>query len=166
MAYTYLHKFPNGKFYVGSTSLTPKRRYRAGHGYDLQQKMKSAIEEFGWENVEHIEFEMATTSEAERLETFLINELNTIENGYNIEKKDIEVVNLSAVQLGHLIRDRRKKMGLTQEAVAKIVGYSDKGMISRLESGGVNITYDKLVKLLNLLNLTFENLHFATFRDE
>ncbi len=158
MAYTYLHKFPNGKFYVGSTSLNPTKRYQAGHGYDSQQKMKEAIEQFGWDNVEHIEFALTNMADAERLETFLINELHTIEDGYNTFKK-AQAVNMSALQLGNLIKEKRKKLRLTQEEVARLCGYSDKSMISHLESGGLNIPFEKLVSVMNVLCLTFEDLH-------
>lgn len=50
----YMHKFPNGKVYIGMTQQKPKRRWKGGSGYITQQDVKSAIDYYGWENIEHI----------------------------------------------------------------------------------------------------------------
>lgn len=79
----YEHVFPNGKKYIGITC-DAKKRWKDGKGYDAQPKMKRAIECYGWENIEHnIIVDGIEKEQAERLEQYLIAELNTISNGYN-----------------------------------------------------------------------------------
>lgn len=80
----YEHIFPNGKRYIGVTSQNIKARWKNGFGYETQSKMMCAIQEFGWDNIEHIILqENLTKEEAHRLERKRIIEFNSIENGYN-----------------------------------------------------------------------------------
>lgn len=75
--------FPNNKHYIG-ISKDPEKRWRNGKGYDTQGKIANAIKSFGWDNVKHkIICDSLTKEQAERLEEYLISELNTIEDGYN-----------------------------------------------------------------------------------
>ena len=48
----YLHVAPNGKKYFGITGQEPKQRWKNGNGYKGQD-FYEAIEEFGWDNIEH-----------------------------------------------------------------------------------------------------------------
>ena len=48
----YRHISPNGKMYVGITSLSPNLRWKNGHGYK-QQYFAKAIKKYGWENFDH-----------------------------------------------------------------------------------------------------------------
>ena len=82
-AYVYIHKFPDGKCYVGSTTNEPMTRWNNGHGYDNQPKMKAAIEKFGWDNVNHLSIEAPSEEAAAEVETIMIRMLDTINNGYN-----------------------------------------------------------------------------------
>lgn len=76
-------QFPNGKHYIG-ISKDAEKRWRNGKGYDTQGKIANAIKSFGWDNVKHkIICDSLTKEQAERLEEYLISELNTIEDGYN-----------------------------------------------------------------------------------
>ena len=80
----YEHVFPNGKRYIG-ISCEPEKRWNGGHGYDTQPKMKRAIQSYGWDNIEHnIICEGLPKEQAERLEMYLIDKLDTINNGYNV----------------------------------------------------------------------------------
>ena len=80
----YEHVFPNGKRYIG-ISCEPEKRWNGGHGYDVQPKMKRAIQCYGWDNIEHnIICEELPKEQAERLEMYLIDKLDTIDNGYNV----------------------------------------------------------------------------------
>ena len=80
----YEHVFPNGKRYIG-ISCEPEKRWNGGHGYDVQPKMKRAIQCYGWDNIEHnIICEGLPKEQAERLEMYLIDKLDTIDNGYNV----------------------------------------------------------------------------------
>lgn len=82
-AYVYIHKFPDGKCYIGSTTSDPISRWNNGEGYSNQPKMKAAIDKYGWENVNHLSIEAPSEEVASEVETILIRMLNTIENGYN-----------------------------------------------------------------------------------
>lgn len=88
MTYTlYLHTFPNGKVYVGCTQQKPSVRYGyLGEGYSNQEKMWSAIQEFGWDNIKHEVLE--TTEDRERaseLERQYIDKYKSTDSefGYN-----------------------------------------------------------------------------------
>lgn len=50
----YMHRFPNGKVYIGQTCQTPSQRFKNGRGYRGCSYLESAIQKYGWENVEHI----------------------------------------------------------------------------------------------------------------
>ena len=81
----YCHLFPNGKRYIGITKTSPEKRWSGGNGYKDQQKMYRAIEKYGWGNIEHqIVAEGLSREQAERLEMYLIDSLDTIECGYNV----------------------------------------------------------------------------------
>lgn len=79
----YEHVFPNGKRYIGITCDVEKR-WRNGKGYETQGKIANAIRCYGWENVKHnIIIDGISKEQAEKLERYLIAELDTIVNGYN-----------------------------------------------------------------------------------
>lgn len=89
MSYSvYKHTFPNGKVYIGITSMKPNRRWDKGRGYNNQPLMKRAINKYGWDNVVHeILFSNLSKEEAERTEIELISiyQSNNSTFGYNIE---------------------------------------------------------------------------------
>ena len=71
----YVHTFPNGKRYVGTTSQNPLRRWNHGKGYAHQTRMRKAIQEFGWENVQSVVIAVNLSAEqAYELEMELISE--------------------------------------------------------------------------------------------
>lgn len=59
---------------------------------------------------------------------------------------------MDLVILGSRIKERRKSLGLTQQALADAAGYKGKDMISRIESGLINVPMDKVVHLAHALN--------------
>lgn len=80
----YEHVFPNGKRYIGISS-NAEKRWRNGKGYETQPKVARAIKKYGWDNIEHnIIVDNVTKGQAETLERYLIAELHTIDNGYNV----------------------------------------------------------------------------------
>ena len=80
----YCHTFPNGKRYVGISS-DCENRWKNGKGYETQPKMDRAIQKYGWENIKHdIVLSGLSKEQANELEKYLISELNTIQNGYNV----------------------------------------------------------------------------------
>ena len=84
----YMHTFPNGKKYIGITSLSTTRRWGRGTGYMHQTKVYRAIKKYGWENIKHeILFENLSQEEAQKKEIELIAKHRTTEDnyGYNID---------------------------------------------------------------------------------
>lgn len=85
----YKHIFPNGKVYIGITSLKPIERWKNGRGYHKEQtRIYYAIKKYGWENVQHeILYENLTKEQAEKKEIELISfhKSNNINYGYNIQ---------------------------------------------------------------------------------
>lgn len=83
----YMHRFPNGKVYIGITSKKPEKRWGNGLGYQTQFVYK-AILKYGWSNIEHIVlFSGLSKEEAERKEIELISlyDATNPTKGYNIE---------------------------------------------------------------------------------
>lgn len=84
----YMHRFPNGKVYIGITKYPVKHRWARGEGYSHQPVYK-AIKKYGWENIEHIIlFSGLTKEEAEEKEIELIEKYHATDrgHGYNIEE--------------------------------------------------------------------------------
>lgn len=50
----YMHVAPNGKRYVGITSLKPEVRWANGEGYRTQTVFYRAIKKYGWDNFKHV----------------------------------------------------------------------------------------------------------------
>ena len=82
----YMHKFPNGKVYIGQTisGNTRTRWGKRGSPYK-GQKVYEAIEEFGWDNIEHIILEDNIPSEEiDDKERAYIDQYDSVRNGYNV----------------------------------------------------------------------------------
>lgn len=88
MAWTvYIHKFPNGKVYIGITSKSAEKRWRDGKGYKTQKLMWKAIKKYGWNNIEHLVlYENLEETEAKSKEKELIKQYNSNDRkyGYNL----------------------------------------------------------------------------------
>ena len=81
----YVHVFPDGKKYVGLTRRKPEDRWRHGRGYK-QERLSSAINEVGWDNISHnIVLKTTSVEEAKEMEKHLIAEYRTQDpdHGYN-----------------------------------------------------------------------------------
>lgn len=52
------------------------------------------------------------------------------------------------------IKDRRIELGLSQTDLAKLIGYRDKSMISRVESGQVDLSQSKIELFASALRTT------------
>ena len=84
--YIYCHIFPNGKRYIGTSHQKPNRRYRKGNGYK-GQVVYDAINEFGWDNIEHIVLEdgLSWQETLQREKDYILQfKTNEDEFGYNI----------------------------------------------------------------------------------
>lgn len=83
----YMHKFPNNKVYIGLTKQSIEQRWGMnGCGYK-RQPVYDAIQQYGWDNIEHIIVrDNLTYLEAQELEKALIEQHDSIDNGYNTVK--------------------------------------------------------------------------------
>ena len=86
----YMHITPNNKKYIGITKeKNTRERWRKGKGYWTNEHFTSAINKYGWDNIQHIIlYKELLKEEAENKEKELIEKYNTTdrEYGYNIEK--------------------------------------------------------------------------------
>lgn len=81
----YIHKFPNGKKYVGVCQC-PADRWANGKGYAFNKEMYADIQKYGWDNIEHkILLEVSDNKLAYEIERVLIEELDLVNEGYNRE---------------------------------------------------------------------------------
>lgn len=84
----YVHIAPNGKKYYGITKQEKvNRRWENGKGYKTNQHFTSAINKYGWDNIEHIVLqEGLDEEEAKELEQYMIQWYDTANSqyGYNI----------------------------------------------------------------------------------
>lgn len=60
--------------------------------------------------------------------------------------------------IGSKIKNLRKQKGLTQEELAKILGYSGKSVIAHIEKGDADMTYEKMALLLKKFSLDANSL--------
>ena len=51
------------------------------------------------------------------------------------------------------IKKRRTELHMTQDELAVKMGYSDKGMISKIENGLVDISYSKIIEFSEVLRI-------------
>lgn len=86
MYLVYKHTCPNGKIYVGITSMIPTLRWNNGKGYSGNEHFYNAILKYGWDNIKHeILFENLTKEEACQKEIELIAKYKSSDRkfGYN-----------------------------------------------------------------------------------
>ena len=60
---------------------------------------------------------------------------------------------MGEVMIGEKLKEFRKKNGLTQTQLAAALGYSGKSVISHIEKGDADMTYEKLALLLRIYHL-------------
>lgn len=84
----YVHIFPNKKKYVGVTREKPEKRFGfMGNGYRTK-KMRQAIDEFGWNNIEHKIIKTDLSYEdAIKFEKLYIKKYNTCDHRYGYNQK-------------------------------------------------------------------------------
>jgi group I intron endonuclease len=117
----YVHQnMTNGKMYIGITSMPLNKRFeRNGAGYKHHNvKFWRAIQKYGWNNFEHILFaDHLTEDEANNIESFLIDRLNTIAEGYNCRGGG-KAGKLSE-HAKQLIKEKRAKQIINYESIKK-----------------------------------------------
>lgn len=83
----YIHKFPNGKVYVGKFKDIPEKRWGHNGNNYKRQIVYNAIKKYGWNNIEHIIYKNRISEElAFKYEKYLIIKLksNNSKYGYNL----------------------------------------------------------------------------------
>lgn len=81
-----MHTTPNGKIYIGITSMNPNYRWNHGDGYKKNSHFYNAIKKYGWDNIRHkIIASGLSMEEACNLEIQMIAAYNSNdpEKGYN-----------------------------------------------------------------------------------
>ena len=134
----YMHRFPNGKVYIGITGVGAKNRWRNGKGYKENRRMDFAIRKYGWDNIEHvILLEGLTKEQAEKAEIDLIENHKSAnpEYGYNIElggNSTGKVSDLARKHIGEATRRRcenpeyRKKLSESHKGIKHTQEQKDK----------------------------------------
>lgn len=68
---------------------------------------------------------------------------------------------------GSLIKMRRKELKLSQGELAEMLGYADKSMVSRIETGKLDdIPLSAVVKLSNVLQMEINNIVVGGYKME
>lgn len=83
----YMHVSPSNKKYIGITKQKPEYRWNGGRGYNSNKYFASAINKYGWDNIEHhILFDGLSKEDACQKERELISrfETNDPDKGYNL----------------------------------------------------------------------------------
>lgn len=89
----YMHRFPNGKVYIGITNQDPEKRWNGGRGYKANHGLFTEILKYGWINIEHIVIASGLTEEqASEEERRLVEEYKSsdIKYGYNLQTGGVE----------------------------------------------------------------------------
>ena len=60
---------------------------------------------------------------------------------------------LQMTDFGALVRQRRKELGMTQRDLSRLTGYSMR-LIGEVERGKEHVAADKLLSILDVLNMT------------
>mgnify|MGYP002519660890 CR=1 FL=1 len=57
-------------------------------------------------------------------------------------------------EIGERIRQKRKQLGITQDALAQMAGYTSRSSINKIEKGLVDLPRSKIVEIAEALNTT------------
>lgn len=174
----YKHLFPNGKVYIGITSLRMWERWKGGHGYKNQPAMWNAIQKYGWGNIEHFMVrDNLTKSEAEALEIDLIQKhrSNDRRYGYNIDnggnaagRKSTETkLRLSAMYSGegnpfygrHLSDDHKRKIRETRKE--RDIQPVNKRPVRCLETGIIYESTAEATRVLGINNYAIRRVCYG-----
>ena len=62
------------------------------------------------------------------------------------------------MKIGNNIRACRRKAGLNQEALARLLGYTDRSSIAKIETGKVDVSQSNLRRMAEIFGVTVEEL--------
>lgn len=98
----YIYTFPNGKKYVGQTTLSLAQRAQKGEGYKKSPYVYNAIKKYGWENISKEIIQCNSEEQMDDLEIELIAKYNTTNRqyGYNLD---------SGGHVGHHLAEETKQ---------------------------------------------------------
>lgn len=122
----YIHTFPNGKKYIGVTSLKPELRWGANGCNYKNPYMVNAIKKYGWDNIAHeIVAENLTVDQASQMEIELIQKYNSADKryGYNISLGGIES-KICSEQTKEKLRQANLGKVMSEESKRKIGEFS------------------------------------------
>lgn len=110
----YMHICPNKKVYIGITSKECEERWKNGRGYANNRHFISAVEKYGWENIQHIIIKKGINKkEACELEKEYIKKFDATNRiyGYNISTGG----ECSSEGMHHT-EEAKKKIGIASSA--------------------------------------------------
>ena len=83
----YIYTFPNGKKYIGQTTLSISQRANRGEGYKKCPRVYNAIKKYGWDSISIETIECESEEQMDQLEVELISKYKTTnkEYGYNLD---------------------------------------------------------------------------------
>lgn len=135
----YCHLFPNGKRYIGLTRNRLSRRFGGnGNHYKGCILVDRAINKYGWENIEHIILDTATTKEeAEAKERQYIREYDSDnpKHGYNVLPGGDVSTNDANAEMRYKLGNGWRGKNRTEEEKRKI-GEGVKRTFDRPEKNG------------------------------
>lgn len=139
----YRHTAPNGKMYIGVTSLRPNKRWRDGRGYEHNKYFSRAIDKYGWNNFRHeILLDSLTKGEASLAEKIFIGywDLTNSNKGYNLAEGGLFSVSITEAT--------RRKMseahiGEKNHNYGKSLSYSTRLKMSQSRRGSDNPMYGR-----------------------
>lgn len=100
----------NGKQYIGITKQNIYKRWKNGNGYKKGTRMENAIKKYGWDNFKHeVLFDNLSKEKAVELEKYYIKQLDTINNGYNVQEGGFNSNN------GVVSDETRKKLSISHK---------------------------------------------------
>lgn len=144
----YYHKnLINGKYYVGQTSTSLKRRSKGGYGYIQNKKFFEDILKYGWDNFEHKVICECSKEEGDELERFYIKKFNAFTSGYNLAtggKSGYKIPTVSELNRKRVWTQESKE----KDAIAhrgKKHSEETKKKLSELNKGEKNAMYGKVV---------------------
>lgn len=130
----YKHTAPNGKIYIGITSLKFERRCDNGNGYRNNSHFTSAIKKYGWNNITHeILFTGLTKKEAELKEVELIRKYKSDNREYGYNIKDGGGVHRQSEETKKKLSESHKGKKLSDEHIRKIKNTRTKRKVVMLD---------------------------------
>lgn len=161
----YEHVFPNGKRYIGISSNVTARW---AHGYKTQGKMANAIKHYGWDNVKHnIIVDGLSKEQAETLEKYLIDALDTIDNGYNTaiggDNINTTYLNANVLRMINLSKKVDKKYGYEcgqKQEPDDIVSFCESGRTNKNKSLLINDIDDEINSEHSDYKSIYSGIHF------